>query len=123
MSNINLSSAALKLEDKAVISELKNNANRLSNFEAANIKRSVQAAVKQVELARAVIENDLLKILPDDLKNLVMARLKYPDLNLSELGGKINEAKISKTAVQYRWTKIKKCLEQNQFNKSQTGGH
>ena len=48
---------------------------------------------------------------------------KYDYTTAASIFGKINEAKISKTAVQYRWTKIKKCLEQNQFNKSQTGGH
>ena len=113
--NINLSGVALKLEDRAIINELRNHANRLSNSEAANIKRSVSAALEQIKLARYILENDLLKILPEHLREIVLLRLKYPELNLSELGEKITQAKLSKTAVKYRWSRIKKILEQNNF--------
>ena len=115
MGNINLSGVALKLEERAIINEVKNHANRLSNSEAANIKRSVEAALEQVKLAHYIIENDLLKILPENLRELVLLRLKFPELNLSELGEKITQAKNSKTAVKYRWSRIKKILEQNNF--------
>ena len=109
MANIGLSSTALKLEDRAILNEIKNNANRLNNFESANIKRSVKSAAEQLENAKYIINSGLINNLPDNMQEFIKLRIEYPDLNLKDLGEKF-KTPLKNYAVKYLYSKIKKLI-------------
>ena len=82
--------------------------NRKVNFEAANIKRSTDAAVKQLKLINKLLKKRKISELDDDIKIVVKARLKYKMASMNELSEKIGN--ISKSAINHRFLKIKKIL-------------
>ena len=106
LSNIGLNGAALELEHKVIMRLMRDQANKASNCDTANIMRATQAAFKQIELAKKFVNDaELINNLPDKLRELVMARLENPEANLSELGEKLSPP-VSKSTVKYRWAKL-----------------
>lgn len=83
-------------------------ANRLVNFETANIKRTTDASIKQLELIHRLLKKTKISNLEDDLKVVVKARLKYKMDSMDELAKKIGN--ITKSAINHRFIKIKKML-------------
>lgn len=82
--------------------------NRLVNFEAANIKRSTDASLKQLKLIERLLKKYKINSLDDDIKIIVKARLKYKMVSMTELAEKIGN--ISKSAINHRFIKIKSLL-------------
>ena len=115
LNNIGLSAAALKVEDIAIIKSVRNNVNRAKNYETANIKRSVAASLEQTQLARKILEANLLDKLPEKLRELVILRLEDPESSLSELGKNLSPH-IKKSAVKYRWLSLEKFIERKNIN-------
>ncbi|MBQ7196696.1 MAG: DNA-binding protein WhiA [Synergistaceae bacterium] len=105
--NTGLIVSALEFDKMAMIRSVRNRVNVVRNYEAANIARSVRAASQQLELAKKFLA--INATLPKNLRELAELRINYPDDTLEELGKKLNPA-IKKSAVQYRWNKIKEKL-------------
>ena len=108
--NIGLPSAALDLDNTALFRSVRNRANLESNYDSANIARSLKAAHEQRELARKIIAMGMLDKLPANLRELVALRLEYPDESLGGLGKRLTP-ELTKTAVKYRWSKIQAFFE------------
>lgn len=106
--NAGMPLTALEFDKTAMLRSLRNRVNVERNYEAANIARSVKAAREQLELAKKFLA--LETSLPENLKTLALLRIKFPDDTLEELGEKLNP-KIKKSAVKYRWNRIKTILE------------
>ena len=81
--------------------------NRQVNFEAANIKRSADAALEQVRMIERLLKKKKLETIDADLRTVIKARMKYKRISLSELAEKIN---ITKSAINHRFIRIKKML-------------
>ena len=81
--------------------------NRQVNFEAANIKRSADAALEQVRLIERLLKKKKLESIDSDLRTVIKARMKYKRVSMSELAAKIN---ITKSAVNHRFIRIRKLL-------------
>lgn len=77
--------AVLKFEEIRVIKETRNNVNRLVNCETANLNKTINAAVKQVEDIKKLKESNKFDMLPDNLKELATLRLENPDSTYVEL--------------------------------------
>lgn len=77
--------AVLKFEEIRVIKETRNNVNRLVNCETANLNKTINAAVKQIEDINKLKQSKKFDILPDDLKELATLRLENPDSTYVEL--------------------------------------
>ena len=105
-----IQSGALALEDTAIIRDAKNRANLASNYDSANIARSVKAAREQIILAQKILDSGMLDSLPDKLRELVELRLNQPDATLDELGKNL-KSRITKSAVKYRWEKIHELIK------------
>ncbi|MBQ9390278.1 MAG: DNA-binding protein WhiA [Synergistaceae bacterium] len=103
--------AALDFEERTIIRSAKNKANIASNYDTANIARSVKASAEQLRLARKIISSGKLEALPEKLREVIILRLKYPDETLEGLGKKL-VPQIGKSAVKYRWTKIQKITDE-----------
>ena len=81
--------------------------NRQFNFEAANIKRSADAALEQVNLIEKLLKKKKIETIDVDLRTVIRARMKYKRISMSELAEKIN---ISKSAINHRFIRIRKLL-------------
>jgi len=107
--NIGMTLSALEFDKTVMFRSVRNRVNVQRNYEAANIARSVKAAREQLELAKKFLA--LGCSLPENLRAVAELRIKSPDDSLEELGKKLNPP-IKKSAVKYRWEKIKNLIEE-----------
>lgn len=99
LAQMGLHEAVLEYEARAVLGEAKANANRVTNFDAANAARTAAAAVRQQEALEKLDPENL----PEALGEMLALRLEHPDASLAELarlGG------ISKSAANHRLRRL-----------------
>ena len=106
---INASVTYLEFEKIRVNKEIKNDINRVVNFEVANINRSIETGAKQLKSAQYILENELEDRLTKKQLELVNFKIKNPDLNLNELSDKIG---VSKSSISNRFKDILKIIEE-----------
>ncbi|MGL5642442.1 MAG: DNA-binding protein WhiA [Paraclostridium sp.] len=97
--------ALLSLESTKIVKEMRNNVNRLVNCETANLSKTVNAAVRQIENIKYIQSKVGLDHLPDNLREIAELRIEYEDLTLKELG-EMASPELSKSAVNHRLRKI-----------------
>ena len=102
---IGANSAVLKFEEIRVLRDMKNNVNRKVNCETANIKKTVNAAVKQIEAIKKLQKLKKFDKLPENLKEIAYLRLENPDASLVELG-KMLKNPLGKSGVNHRLKQI-----------------
>ncbi len=104
-------SSLLELENVRIMKEMRNNVNRLVNCETANLSKTVNAAIRQVESIK-LIQNEIgLQRLPKNLREIAELRLIYPDESLKELGDLLNPP-VGKSGVNHRLRKIEKIADE-----------
>lgn len=108
---IGATKAMLKFEDIRVQREMSNKVNRLVNCKAANLNKTLNASINQVEAIRKLKQNGKFNKLPNSLKEIAELRLEYPDMSLVDLGKKLKEP-LGKSGVNYRLKKIEKLGEE-----------
>ncbi len=106
---IGANSAVLKFEEIRVFRDMRNNVNRIVNCETANLAKTVDAAVKQINAIKKLKEMGKFNELPDNLKELAELRVKNPEASLTELGQMLKEP-IGKSGVNYRLKNIMKMV-------------
>jgi DNA-binding protein WhiA len=104
-------SALMELENIRIIKEMRNNVNRLVNCETANLSKTVNASVRQVESIKLIQSQIGLQRLPKNLREIAELRLNYPDESLKELGEMLDPL-IGKSGVNHRLRKIEKIAEE-----------
>ncbi|MBQ4473716.1 MAG: DNA-binding protein WhiA [Lachnospiraceae bacterium] len=97
--------ALMNFENVRILKEMRNQVNRGVNCETANIKKTVNAARRQVEDIAYIQETAGLSSLPDNLEQIARLRLEEPDISLAELGEML-QPPISKSGVNHRLRKI-----------------
>ena len=102
--------SSLELMGVKMVKDIRNTANRITNCENANIDKTVDAAVKQIDAIRKIEQTQGLDSLPDDLRELALIRLKNPDLSLRELGEQLN-VPISRSGVNHRLNRLMKITD------------
>lgn len=105
--------AFLSVMQTRAMKDIKNQINRRSNFESANMSRSIEAGLKQTALIEAVLKKIKLEDMTKDLAVLCKLRLENPDLSLDELG-KLMNPPLSRSAVSRRFKKLEKIAEELQ---------
>ena len=103
--------AMLRFEEIRVIKDTRNNINRLVNCETANLNKTINAAVKQINDIKKLKKNKKFNELPDNLKELAKLRLENPDMSYEELGKKLSKP-IGKSGVSHRLEKISKIANE-----------
>lgn len=93
-----------ELENILLIREVRSNINRQTNFETANIERTVNSAVKQINDINYIEKSIGLSSLDPSLIQIAELRLKYPDESLSEIALKC-DFPISKSGLFHRLKK------------------
>ncbi len=103
--------ALMNLENVRIVKEMRNSVNRQVNCEMANISKTVNAAVRQIEDIVYIRDHMGLESLPDHLREMALLRLKYPDVPLKELGSYLNPP-VGKSGVNHRLRKLSKIAEE-----------
>ena len=99
--------SVLKYEEIRVVKETRNNINRLVNCETANLNKTINAAVQQIDAINIIKNKKEFDNLPDNLKEIAKLRLENTDASLIELGNMLKEP-VGKSGVNYR---LKKLIE------------
>lgn len=102
-------SAVLKFEEIRVLREMKNNVNRLVNCETANLNKTINASVKQLEDIKKLKKTGKFNNLPEELKEIANLREENPEATLEQLGRMLSKP-IEKSSVSHRFKKIEEYL-------------
>ena len=97
--------AVLEFEDIRVKKGMNGKVNRLVNCQTANLNKTINASVEQIEAIRKLQKENKFSKLDDNLKEIALIRLEYPDASLIELGQKLSSP-LGKSGVNYRLKKI-----------------
>lgn len=112
---LKLPEAAARLEERGLVRTLRDQVNRQTNCDNANISRSVSAARHQLEMARFFLRRG--EELPAVLDEMIRLRLENPSVTLQELGS-LADPPVRKSTVQYRWKKLQLLAERYGFSPS-----
>lgn len=97
--------AALDIISAKVLSDVRNNTNRLCNAETANLDRTAKAAAEQCEAIKIIQKFGLLQNLPPELRECAELRLANPDMSLAQLRLLLSEP-VSKSGLNHRFRKL-----------------
>ena len=101
----------MDMENVRILKDMRNDINRRVNCETANIKKTVNAARRQIEDIEYIEKTKGLKYINASLRQIAQARLQEPDANLAELGQMLNPP-VSKSGVNHRLRKISSIAQE-----------
>ena len=97
--------ALLSLQNTKIVKAMRNNVNRIVNCETANLSKTVNASVRQIENIKLIQDTIGISSLPENLQEIARIRLECEDMTLKELGEML-EPPIGKSGVNHRLRKI-----------------
>lgn len=97
--------SVLNFEDIRVQREMRGKVNRIVNCQTANLNKTINASVEQIEAIRKLQMSNKFNKLDENLKEIALLRIEYPDMSLIELGKKLKNP-VGKSGVNYRLRKI-----------------
>lgn len=95
----------MDMENVRIVKSVRNNINRRVNCEAANINKTVNAAKRQMEDIKYIIDTNNFKKLNPELRQLALIRLEDESISLKELGEMLDPP-VGKSGVNHRLRKI-----------------
>lgn len=110
--------AALQVEEQAVMKEVRAQANRVVNCDSANLRRTGEAASRQLEAIAILERSGRLATLPEALREMAELRLANPYLNLAELA-EAGDGGLTRSAVNHRLRRLVEAAERA----GRKGGH
>lgn len=99
--------ALMEMENVRILKDMRNQVNRMVNCETANLEKTVNASVKQVEAIKLLDDALGLENLPPGLKEIARLRLENPEASLTELGKMLTPV-LGKSGVNHRLRKLEK---------------
>ena len=91
--------------------ELRNEVNRKTNCDSANISKTVNAAQQQIgHIKRIQKKSPELDVLPEQLRQVALLRLEYPELTLEELSRESGLG-VTKSGMYHRFRRIAQIAE------------
>ena len=103
--------ALMALENVRIVKNMRNNVNRKVNCETANINKTVNASVRQIEAIEYIKKTVGLDYLTPALEEIAQVRLENPEAPLSELGTLLSKP-VGKSGVNHRLRKIVEIAEE-----------
>ena len=97
--------SVLRFEEIRVQREMNNKINRIVNCETANLNKTINASIEQIEAIKKLRESKKFNKLDEPLKEIAELRLKNPNASLAELGQMLKNP-VGKSGVNYRLKKI-----------------
>jgi DNA-binding protein WhiA len=101
----------LALEERAVVAELRGQANRVANADHANLVRAGNAARRQLDAAQRLRADGELVRLPRPLREAAELRLRHPTLPLRELADRADPP-ATKSGMQRRLARVVRLGEE-----------
>lgn len=102
--------AMFALQNAKIMKDMRNKVNRIVNCETANLSKTVDAAVRQVESILIIQKTIGISKLPANLQELALLRLEYEDMSLKELGENLHPP-LGKSGVNHRFKKIEQIAD------------
>ena len=103
---------ALEIVSAKIEKEMRNTVNRRVNCDAANLDKTVTAAIEQVEAFTRLTESGVINELPVKLQEVAVARLLQPELTLSELAATFDPP-LTKSCLNHRIRKLMDIAKEN----------
>lgn len=103
--------ALMEFENIRIVKEMRNSINRQVNCEAANLGKTISAAVKQMEDINFICSKVGLENIPESLAEAARKRLQYPEATLKELG-ELMDPPLGKSGVNHRLKKLSELAEE-----------
>lgn len=103
--------AVIKFEEVRVLRDIRNNVNRMVNCETANLNKTIDAALKQIEDINIIKSKNKFSELKESLQEIAELRINHPELTLAELG-KMLKVPVGKSGVNHRMHAISKIAEE-----------
>ncbi|MBN1624816.1 MAG: DNA-binding protein WhiA [Clostridia bacterium] len=107
--------ALMEFENIRVLKNVRNNINRVVNFETANLNKTVDASIRQCEDIKLIIGSVGLGKLSEELIQMAQVRLENPEASLEELGS-LMDPPIGKSGANHRLAKLSKIAEDIRLN-------
>ena len=104
---IGAEASAFALINDNIEAGYRNAANRRANCEARNIEKAVEASMRFVHIVRRLEAADMLRRLPDELRETAVLRAENPTASLAALGNRCSPP-VSKSGMNHRLEKIEK---------------
>ncbi len=103
-------SALLDLENVRIMKQMRNDINRIVNCETANLSKTVNASVRQIENIEYIKQTIGLHKLPNNLREIAEIRLNNQEASLKELGQMVTPV-IGKSGVNHRLRKVEEYAQ------------
>lgn len=114
LSFIGAFSASFDIMNDTIVKGIRRSANRQKNCDATNVKRAVDAAVRQTEAIKAINANGGLKQLSPALRETACLRLENQFESLDELT-ELHSSEITRSGVNHRLQKIVRYAEKKGY--------
>ena len=108
---VGASISVLKFEEIRVIRDMRNNVNRIVNCETANLNKTINASIKQIDDINYIIKMNKFHELSESLQEIAKLRLENPEVSLVELGRMLINP-IGKSGVNYRLKAISEFADE-----------
>ena len=105
----------LKLQNEISLRQVRNNVNRQNNCINANITKTVNASMNQIQAIQKIKETVGLETLPAGLKEICELRLEHPEDSLDSLT-KLMSFPITKSGINHKFRKIIKIAKEIEEN-------
>lgn len=109
--------ALMELENVRILKSMRNTVNRIVNCETANLEKTVNASLRQVENIKYIEEHIGFQRLPENLRRVAELRLEYSEANLTELGQLLTPP-LGKSGVNHRLRKLDSIAEEHRLRNS-----
>ncbi|MFI3250169.1 MAG: DNA-binding protein WhiA [Eubacteriales bacterium] len=101
--------SAMEIMNAKLEKDLKRDVNRRLNCEMANLDKTVDATLQQIEIISQLEKMGILDTLPEKLQQTASLRVEYPEYTLSKLADCFSPP-ISKSALSHRLRKLQSYL-------------
>ncbi len=108
----------MDLANVKIIREMRGSVNRKVNCEAANIGKTVSAAMRQIEDIETIDRSAGLDSLPEVLKQMAVLRRDHPEATLQELGD-LSDPRVGKSGVNHRLRRLSAIAESLRRNEEE----
>lgn len=102
--------SVLDLSDEMAKRDLRNTVNRQVNCINANINKTIEASLKQIQAINYINKKIGLDSLPEDLQEVAVLRLANPQESMDELL-KLSTIKLTKSGLNHRFRRILKIAD------------
>lgn len=116
LADIGAGNAYYEFVNLMIYRDIRNDVNRRTNFEQANLSKTVNASAEQVAAIRYIEKTAGLCSLPEELREIAKLRVDNPDWTLRQLGEALS-VPLSRSGVNHRLERLIRLAEENGYEK------